>query len=74
MDKKNRLIIMEIVLILILLITCSIIQSRTINFKRDCKVTYDLNSSCPCNSHKLYNYPFNPLNLTIADIPVSIKK
>jgi hypothetical protein len=63
MDKKH-LILLEITLIILLLISSSIIEYRINIFKRDCKITYNLNNSCPCKSPILYNQnPFiNNLN------------
>lgn len=63
MDKKKQLIILEIVLIVILLIFCIILEFRKSDFKRDCKETFNLNNSCPCNSPKITsNFNLNNFN------------
>ena len=64
MKPKNILIILEIVLIVIMLVSCLVIEYRSNNFKRDCKVEY--NDNCPCTQTKfnqtLQTLPFNTSN------------
>ncbi len=63
LDSKAILIAMEVILIIILLISSSVINFRTTEFKRDCKIQYDINASCPCKSKiKLVSQPFNLQN------------
>lgn len=48
MDKKRRLIYLEIALIIVLLLFCIVLNGKSAELKRDCKVQYDINGSCPC--------------------------
>jgi hypothetical protein len=65
MDKKQRLILMEIALIVILLIFSVVLEYRDTIFKRDCKVFYDINASCPCMQTKFSSSMFNLSNVKI---------
>lgn len=66
MNKKTRIILMEIALILILLLFSLIIEIRTIVFKRDCYKKFDINSSCPCIQTK--KSEFKGLNISIDNL------
>lgn len=62
-NKKIILVVSEIILIIIVLSAGQVISHRTTNFERDCKVSYDVNASCPCVQTKYQSIPRqqNPL-------------
>lgn len=62
MKSKKTLVLMEIILIIILITFCFILEYRINNFTRDCKVTFDINGTCPCLKTR---FDSNSLNLTV---------
>jgi hypothetical protein len=69
MNKKLLLIYLEIILILILFFSYGMMDYRIKIFSRDCRITYDVNGTCPCKEPKIpEKTPFYSVNFT--QIPV----
>jgi hypothetical protein len=60
MASKNLLIALEVILILVLLISCYSISIKAKIFARDCRIAYNLNDSCPCKQTHVAEQPNSP--------------